>query len=678
MKEDKSYIKDPTLSVDLSEATQAVKENRFEDALSLFEIILQDHPDNIDALYLASVSSRYLKKFDDSQKYIEHLLLNAPDMGRAYQELGHINRDMKNDEKAVINYRQACELNPALLASWKMLYQYFVKNKNQPAADHAQQQIKKLESLPAALLYIDQILNEGRLGLAERQCRAFLKKNPTHTYAMSLLSEIANRLGYFDDAEFLLEKAVEFKPNDGDLRMQYAAILRKKQKFSKTMEQVNILCDQYPDNPIYQAQKASEIMQNGDHLQAIKMFDDILHKNPYNFSTHTSKGHAQKTLGKTDKAIKSYQSAYQIKPDHGEAYFSLANLKTYSFNTDELNGMRNQVERVDLSLRDKSYFHFALAQACESIGEYDEAFLHLEKGNKIKNDQSKYSIERMDAELQAQIDVCDEDFFKDLGSGGHATKDPIFILGLPRAGSTLVEQILASHSLIDGTLELPNILSIAQSLRGDDIYGKLGNYPKSMKSLSLEQRESFGKSFIEDTRMHRKDAPMFTDKMPNNFRHIGLIHLIMPNAKIIDARRYPLDCCFSMFKQLFAQGQEFSYGLAEAGSYYRSYVKLMDHWDKVLPNKILRVNNEDVIEDLEGQVKRMLDFLELPFEEECISFHETDRSVRTASSEQVRQPINKKGMGRWKPYAKNLRPLLESIGEELLHPEDISIIKQQT
>jgi len=678
MKEDKSYIKDPTLSVDLSEATQAVKENRFEDALSLFEIILKDHPDNIDALYLASVSSRYLKKFDDSQKYIEYLLLNAPDMGRAYQELGHINRDMKNDEKAVINYRQACELNPALLASWKMLYQYFVKNKNQPAADHAQQQIKKLESLPAALLYIDQILNEGRLGLAERQCRAFLKKNPTHTYAMSLLSEIANRLGYFDDAEFLLEKAVEFKPNDGDLRMQYAAILRKKQKFAKTMEQVNILCDQYPDNPIYQAQKASEIMQNGDHLQAIKMFDDILHKNPYNFSTHTSKGHAQKTLGKTDKAIKSYQSAYQIKPDHGEAYFSLANLKTYSFNTDELNSMRNQVERVDLSLRDKSYFHFALAQACESIGEYDEAFLHLEKGNKIKNDQSKYSIERMDAELQAQIDVCDEDFFKDLGSGGHATKDPIFILGLPRAGSTLVEQILASHSLIDGTLELPNILSIAQSLRGDDIYGKLGNYPKSMKSLSLEQRESFGKSFIEDTRMHRKDAPMFTDKMPNNFRHIGLIHLIMPNAKIIDARRYPLDCCFSMFKQLFAQGQEFSYGLAEAGSYYRSYVKLMDHWDKVLPNKILRVNNEDVIEDLEGQVKRMLDFLELPFEEECISFHETDRSVRTASSEQVRQPINKKGMGRWKPYAKNLRPLLESIGEELLHPEDISIIKQQT
>ena len=676
MAEDKFNSNEATLSVDLSEATQAVKENRFEEAIELFEIILTNHPDNIDSLYLASVSSRYLKQFDDSKKYIERLLLNAPDMGRAYQELGHIFRDMGDESKAVVHYRQACELNPALLASWNSLYKYFVKNKNQPAAEHAREQIEKLQSLPPALLYIDQIMNEGRLGLAETKCRAFLKQNPTHTYAMSLLSEIANRLGYFDDAEFLLEKAVEFKPNDGDLRMKYATILRKKQKFAKTMEQVNILCDQFPDNHTYQAQKASEIMQNGGHEEAIKLLDNILQKNPYNFSTHTSKGHAQKTLGKTDEAIKSYQSAYQIKPDHGEAFFSLANLKTYSFANDELNSMRDQVKRFDLSLRDKSYFHFALAQACESIGEFDEAFYHLQNGNKIKNDQSKYSIERMDAELQAQIDVCDEDFFKDLGSGGYATTDPIFILGLPRAGSTLIEQILASHSMIDGTLELPNILSIAQSLRGDDIYGKLGNYPKSMKSLSLDQRESFGKSFIEDTRMHRKDAPMFTDKMPNNFRHIGLIHLIMPNAKIIDARRYPLDCCFSMFKQLFAQGQEFSYGLAEAGSYYRSYVKLMDHWDKVLPNKILRVNNEDVIEDLEGEVRRMLNFLELPFEEECISFYETDRSVRTASSEQVRQPINKKGMGRWKPYAKNLKPLLESIGEDLLYPEDISIIKQ--
>ena len=675
MEKDQLNIDETTLSLDLSEATDAVRDGSFEHALKLLKLILKEHPEHIDSLYLAAVSSRYLKHFDESKDYIEQLLINAPDMGRAYQELGHLNRDMGDEEKAVMHYRQACELNPALIAGWNFLYQYFVKNNNKPAAEHASEQIKNLQSLPSVLLYIDQILNEGRLGMAEAKCRAFLKENPTHTYAMSLLAEIANRLGYFDDAEFLLEKAVEFKPDDGDLRMKYASILRKKQKFAKTLEQVNILCDKYPDNLNYQAQKASEIMQNGDHEEAITILDDILTKNPYNFSTLTSKGHAQKTLGRTDQAIQSYQSAYQIKPDHGEAFFSLANLKTYSFTGDELDSMRKQVGRVDLSLRDKSYFHFALAQGCEVKGEYDEAFFHLERGNRIKNDQSQYSIERMEKELQAQIEVCDKSFFEDLGVGGHETKDPIFILGLPRAGSTLIEQILASHSMIDGTLELPNILSIAQSLRGDDIYGKLGNYPKSMESLTLEQREDLGKGYIEDTRMHRKDAPMFTDKMPNNFRHIGLIHLIMPNAKIIDARRYSLDCCFSMFKQLFAQGQEFSYGLAEAGSYYNSYVKLMDHWDRVLPNKVLKVNNEDIIEDLEGQVRRMLEFLELPYEEECISFYETDRSVRTASSEQVRRPINKDGMERWKPYSKHLKPLLNHLGEDLLKPEDIALIK---
>ena len=667
-------IKETTLAVDINEATQAVKENRFQDALKVLEISLTEHPDHIDSLYLAGVCSRYLKKYDESKKYIESLLSYAPDMGRAYQELAHINRDMGNEEKAISNYRQACELNPALLSSWVSLFEYFQKNNNKPASDHAIEQINKLKSLPNILLYIDQIMNEGRLGVAELKCREFLKKNPTHTYAMSQLSEIANRLGHFDDAEILLEKAVQFKPDDGELRMKYALILRKKQKFAKTMEQVNILCEKYPDNLAYQAQKASEIMQNGDHEDAIGLFDKILEKNPHNFSTYTSKGHAEKTLGRSEDAIKSYQSAYKIRPDHGEAFFSLANLKTYSFSDPELTNMKEQIQRVDLSLRDKAYFHFALAQGYEANKQYDDAFFHLKNGNQIKRDQSKYSIERMDDELQAQIDVCNEEFFENIGQGGNTTKDPIFILGLPRAGSTLIEQILASHSMIDGTLELPNILSLAQSLRGGDIYGKLGNYPKSMQNLTLDQRDDMGKKFIEDTQMHRDKAPMFTDKMPNNFRHIGLIHLIMPNAKIIDARRYPLDCCFSMFKQLFAQGQEFTYGLEEAASYYNSYVKLMDHWDQVIPNKVLRVNNEDVINDLDGQVKRILNYIEVPFEEGCISFHETDRSVRTASSEQVRQPINKKGMGRWKPYAKHLKPLVDSLDSSLLHSEDIALI----
>ena len=661
--------------IDTSKAADAIKRGDNIEAMRLLKSNLKKDENHIDSLYLAAVSSRYLKNYDDSKKYIESLLTNAPDMGRAYQELGHLNRDSGNEEDSIKHYRQACELNPALPSSWKALYSYFKKNENKPAADHAYMQMNTLETMPNTLLFISQILNEGKLGIAEEKCREFLKQYPTNTYAMSLLSDIADRLGYFDDAEFLLESAVKLSPSDGELRMKYAMILRKKQKFAKTMEQVNILCEKFPENLSYQAQKASEIMQNGDHKGAIDLFDDILKKNPYNFSILTSKGHAQKTLGESDRAINSYQTAYQVKQDHGEAFFSLANLKTYEFSKNELNIMREQLQRVDLTMRDKAYFHFALAQGCEAVGEYDEAFFHLDSGNKIKNKQSKYSIERMDKELQAQIDVCDELFFEKHGQGGHETKDPIFILGLPRAGSTLIEQILASHSMIDGTLELPNILSMAQSLRGDDIYGKEGSYPKSMENLSLEKRIAMGEKFISDTSMHRNEAPRFTDKMPNNFRHIGLIHLIMPNAKIIDARRYPLDCCFSMFKQLFAQGQEFTYGLTEAGSYYKSYIKLMNHWDQVLPNKILRVNNEDIIDDLEGQVVKMLNFLELPFEESCITFYETDRSVRTASSEQVRKPINKAGMDRWKPYAKYLGPLLDGLGTELVKPEDIELIK---
>ena len=670
----KSIIEETTLQVDINEATIALKENRFLEALNILKINLSNHPNHIDSLYLAAVSARYLKKYDESKDYILSLLKLAPDMGRAYQELGHLNKSIGNDEESISNFRQACELNPALIGSWKALYHLFKNNNNKLASDHALAQLEKLKSLPNSILYIDQIMNEDRLGLAEIKVREFLKKNPTHTYAMSQLAEIASRLGHYNDAEYLLEKATNFEPDNPELRMKYLMVLRKTQKFLKTTKQVNILCEKFPNNTLYELQKAIELMQTGENVKAINMLEHIITKTPNNFSAFTSKGHAEKTLGKTEEAIRSYQQAYKIKPNHGEAFFSLSNLKTYSFDDNEIKLMKDQLKRIDLSLRERAYFHFALAQGYEVKKDFENAFYHFNKGNMIKNEQSKYSIKSMDNEFQNQIDICNKNFFTNLEPGGCPAKDPIFIVGLPRAGSTLIEQILASHSLIDGTLELPNILSLAHNLRGEDVYGKKGNYPKIIGSLTDIERENYGKTYIEETSIHRGSAPFFTDKMPNNFRHIGLIHSILPNAKIIDARRYPLDCCFSMFKQLFAQGQEFSYGLREAGAYYNGYVKLMNHWDNVLPNKILRVNNEDVIQDLEGQVKRILTFIDIPFEESCVSFHKTERSVRTASSEQVRQPINTKGMGRWKPYAKHLKPLLETLDNDLLKQEDIDLI----
>ena len=663
-------------SFNLKDIHKAVKEYRFEDGLRLIKNNLSSKPDHMDSLYLAAVCSRYLKRYTDAESYLKKLLSIAPDMGRAYQELAHLNRDKGNKVQSIGYYRQATEHNPALLASWNELHKFSLESNNRLSAKHALEKIEHLKSLPNILLHINQIFNEGNIKEAEKKCREFLTVNPTNTHAMSILSDIASRLGHLNDAEFLLESAVKLNPNDSEIRKKYLLILRKRQKFTKTMEQADILIEQFPDNLSFQAQKAIEVMQNGDHEESIRLLDKILKKAPLDPNTLTAKGHAEKTLGKTNDAIHSYQSAYNSKHDHGEAYFSLANLKTYKFDDEEIQQMKNQLKRVDISISDRTYFHFALAQACEAIKDFDEAFTQLDSGNHIRKQQTKYSIDRMNQEIQAQIDVCDKEFFDQMGSGGINTNEPIFILGLPRAGSTLIEQILASHSMIDGTLELPNILTMAQDLRGEDIYGTLGKYPGSMKNLSSDERKEMGNRFITDTKMHRDNAPMFTDKMPNNFRHIALIHLIMPNAKIIDARRYPLDCCFSMFKQLFAQGQEFTYGLKEAGSYYSSYVKLMNHWDNVLPGKILTVNNEDVIDDLEGQVRRLLNFLEIPFEQNCISFHETDRSVRTASSEQVRQPINKKGQGRWKPYAEHLKPLINSLDKNLLHQEDIDLINK--
>ena len=651
-----------------------IKENKFKEAHEYVLLNLEQDSNHIESLYFGSVCARYLKNYQQSNDYLERLLTLSPDMGRAYQELGHLNRDRGSLELAAGYYRQACEMNPALISSWQFLYDYYRDIGKKDASSHALEQLENLKSLSNTLLYINQILYEGKLSEAEKMCRDFLKKDPRNTEAMSILSEIASRLGYLEDAEFLLENAVNFEPNNPELRKKYLIILRKKQKFSKAMIQAEYLCKTFPKNLSYKAQMAIEIMQNGDYEKAIEIFDSILKKAPNDPNTLTSKGHALKTFGNNIDAIESYKLAHKAKPDHGEAYFSLANLKTYSFKTSEIALMKNQLENVNLLSKDRVYFHFALAYALEKEGEYEEAFFHLEKGNEIKKINNRYSIKGMKDEIHSQIQICDSNFFSSHGEGGLNKNDPIFILGLPRSGSTLIEQILASHSQIDGTLELPNILSMAHGLRGHDRLSNEGKYPSVLKSLTKDQRKEMGLEYITDTFIHRDKAPRFTDKMPNNFRHIGLIHLILPNAKIIDARRYPLDCCFSIYKQLFAQGQEFSYGLEEIGNYYRNYIDLMDHWNRVLPGKILKVNNEDIINDLEGQVKRIIDYLELPFEKECISFYNTKRSVRTASSEQVRKPINKDGVERWKPYSKKLKPLVDCLGEELLKPEDIALI----
>ena len=645
----------------LASAQKALQAGDFAGGLTLVEPLIEGEGGDEQALYIAAVAARYLKRFSDAEDYQNRLRAISPEYGRAWQEAGHLAVARNRPEAAIAAYARAVRFNPALDASWRELARLQAAAGRDAEARAASLQQQRIAALPRELLAVTNHLHEGRLLRAEEICRHYLRMHPRDTEGMRLLAQIGIRQGIFDDAEFLLESAVTFAPDDIQLRLDYIDALHRRQKFERSREEAEALHARDPDNPVFQSHLAIESMQTGDYDRAFELFDQVLEKLPRDPATLTSRGHALKTMGKQPEAVESYRAAFAAKPDQGDAYYALANLKTYSFTDAEMAAMREQAARPDLAFMDRVHIAFALGKAYEDRGEYAESFAHYREGNDLKRTQTRYSADAMSAELARQREVCTADLFARHEGDGHPAPDPIFILGLPRAGSTLLEQILASHSQVDGTLELPNILALAHRLRGRK--AGASRYPDILGDLSGEQLADFGRQFIEDTRIHRQGAPFFIDKMPNNFRHIGLIHLILPNATIIDARRDPMDCCFSGFKQLFAEGQEFTYGLEQIGRYYADYVDLMEHWDEVLPGRVLRVRHEDVLDDLEGQTRRMLDHIGLPFEEQCLAFHETRRAVRTASSEQVRQPITRAGQGAWKPYEAWLDPLKAALGQ---------------
>tara|TARA_R110002096_G_scaffold1542_2_gene8141 strand:+ start:3976 stop:6003 length:2028 start_codon:yes stop_codon:yes gene_type:complete len=637
----------------------------FAEAVTLLDDAIQSDPELIEARYMRAVCHRYLKAAPAALADLLALKQMAPDFGRAYQEEGHLHRDTGDMERALLAYQRACQFNPALLASWKSQAAALRALGRLGEADQVDAQAQRLEALPKDLVAVTHLLYEGKLLKAEQLCRGYMQKNPRDIEGMRLLAEIGKRFGVLEDADFLLETALELDPENIQLRLDFIDVLRKRQKFEAALAQARILHDREPGNPLFQSHLAIESMQTGDFDKALALFETILETLPEDASTLTSRGHALKTLGQQDEAVASYQSAARIRPDHGDAWYALANLKTYSFSDAELARLQGQEAGSDLGFQDRIYLCFALGKAFEDRGDYGAAFEYYERGNDLKRVQTRYKSDQMEEELEAQASICTPDLFEKQAGKGCPAPDPIFIVGLPRAGSTLIEQILASHSQVDGTLELPNILALSHRLRGRKRVSDRTFYPRILHDLDAGKLRELGEDYLENTRIHRQGAAFFTDKMPNNFRHIALIKLILPNAKIIDARRGAMACCFSGFKQLFAEGQEFTYGLEEIGRYYKAYVRLMDHWDTVLPGQILRVHHEDVVDDVETQVRRILDFCGLPFEQACVDFHTTKRAVRTASSEQVRQPIYKDGVDQWRHFEPWLAPLKDALGPEL-------------
>jgi tetratricopeptide (TPR) repeat protein len=644
-----------------------LEKRQFAAALAIAEALRTEVPENRDVLYLIAVSQRYLGRVADALRTLEQFEQSHPTYGRLFQERGHCLRAVGQTTAAIEAYERAVHLNAALPASWRALAQLQRSVGHTAEADEAERFANHMAGLPAPIVTATSLFAEGETHAAEAMVRAFLQEHGDHIEGMRLLAQIGMKLDVLDDAEFLLESLLVFAPDYHAARYEYALVLSRRHSFQRALEEVRKLLSLDPGNRAFRTVEANAYVGLGEHDRALQLYRELLDGAAQPEDLHLSIAHALKTMGRQSEAVESYRAAAAARPTFGDAFWSLANLKTYRFDAAELAQMQAQVASPAATLVDRYHLCFALGKAFEDRADYAESFRYYAQGNALKHNEIRYRPEITERNTRMQKAVCTRELFAARSGAGCPDPAPIFIVGLPRAGSTLLEQILASHSQVEGTMELSDIPRLVAQLQGREMGDTESRYPQVLAELSAEQLRGYGERYIADTRIYRTSGragappPFFIDKMPNNFRHIGLIHLILPNAKIIDARREPMACCFSNFKQLFAHGQEFTYSLEDIGRYYKTYVELMQHWDEVLPGKVLRMQHENVVDDLEGSVRRLLEFCGLPFEAACLEFWKTERHVRTASSEQVRRPIFKEGLDQWRHFEPWLGPLREAL-----------------
>jgi tetratricopeptide (TPR) repeat protein len=478
-----------------------------------------------------------------------------------------------------------------------------------------------------------------------------------------MLAEVAARLGRLGDAERLLERCLDLAPGFSAARHNYAVVLQRRGRAEAALAQVERLLRDENRNPGLRSLKAAVLGRLGRIDDANALYAEVLEDYPRQPKLWMSYGHSLKTAGHVPESVAAYRRSIELAPNLGEAYWSLANLKTFRFTADDVAAMRAQLARPELALEDRWHFHFSLGKALEDAREFEPSFTHYAEGNRLRRTVQHYDADETTQLVARSKALFTPEFFAQRAGTGCRAPDPIFVVGLPRAGSTLVEQILSSHSAVEGTMELPDVVGIVGQLSGRRRRSDASAYPNVLESLDAAELEALGERYLTQTRIQRRTgAPYFIDKLPNNWAHVGLIHLMLPNAKIVDARRHPLSCCFSGFKQHFARGQAFTYDLEDLGRYYRDYVDLMAHFDRVLPGRVHRVVYERMVDETESEIRRLLDYCGLPFEEGCLRFYENERAVRTPSSEQVRQPIYRQGVEQWRNYDTWLGPLRRVLG----------------
>jgi len=651
-------------AAELARIRSLLRQRKFPAALAAAELLLASSPDERDALLFLAIAQRYLGRIPEAMKTLAELERHHARFSRLHEERGHCYVSLREATPAIDAFLVAVRLNNALPASWSMLEGLYRMTGHAKDAKMAAGELAALRGIPPEVVAATGLYLDGDLDVAEPMVRAYLLKHGDQIEAMRLLARIGIARKVFDDAELLLAAVLKLAPDYRAARTEYAEVLIELHREADAHRELEQLMQEDPQNRLYyQGLYATACVGLGEHARAIALYRELLTGTPADADVQLSIAHAQKTLGQRDEAIASYHRAAQCRRGFGDAYWSLANLKTYRFTADELEQMRSLQDDAALGVEDRSHLCFALGKALEDEGSYGESFKYYELGNALKRAASRYRPEIIENNTRKQIALFTPEFFASRRDWGVPDADPIFIIGLPRSGSTLLEQILASHSEVEGTQELATVQQIVATLRGRDPDENDPRYPRMLADRSEADLRQLGERYLQASRVYRRDRPFFIDKMPNNFRHLGLIHLMLPRAKIIDARREPIACCFSNFKQLFARGQEFTYSMVDIARYYRTYLELMQHWDRVLPGWVLRVKYEDVVDDLEGSVRRILDFCGLNFEPACIEYHKTVRSVRTASSEQVRQPIYREGLEQWKHFEPWLAPLIEALGD---------------
>ncbi len=633
--------------------------------------ILKAAPGHPQAELLLGVALRFGDDAEAARKVLAPLAASQPGWAPAHVELGNTLAALGESAPAIRSLRKAVQIDPSIAAAWRELGDQLALAGDTTGADEAYARQIRASVNDPELTKAAIALCDNRLAVAEQTLRGFLKRKPADAAAIRMLAEVAARLGRYEDAGTLLERCLELAPAFTAARHNYAIVLHRQNRPAEAIAQSDQLLEKDPRNPGYRNLKAAALVRIGEYGQAIDIYEALLKTHPNLPAGWMSYGHALKTVGRTDDSIEAYRASIRQLPRLGEAWWSLANLKTFRFEAADLEAMKAQLERTDISAEDRFHLHFALGKALEDAGDFAASFDHYRQGNALRRAGIDYDPEETTAHMRRSRALFTHAFFAERAGWGAAADDPIFVVGLPRSGSTLVEQILASHSEVEGTMELPDIIAIARRLGGRRRRDDPSRYPEALAGLGAAEVRALGEEYIERTRIQRKlGRRLFIDKMPNNFAHVGLIHLILPNARIIDARRHPLGCCFSGFKQHFARGQSFTYDLRDIGRYYADYVALMAHVDAVLPGRVHRVIYERMVEDPEREVRALLDYCALPFEDACLRFYETQRAVRTASSEQVRLPIFTEGVDHWRNYEPWLEPLKSALGPVLsAYPE---------